>query len=321
MSRFTVIVTDDRYRSYREEEAILNEIGSTLEIRNLSSEEEALKALSRADGILVNLFPLNKRVIDSLSKCRVISRYGVGYDNVDVEAATQKHIWVARVPDYCFEDVSDHALSLLLGCVRKTAYKDRRVREGAWDLTRSQPCHRIAGRTLGLVGFGAIARCLLRKVSGLGLGQVLEYDPYVDPAEAEKTGAIPVDLATLARESDYISVHAPLSPETKGLIGEKEISLMKPSAIIINTSRGPVVDEEALAAALREGRIAAAGLDVFGVEPLPANSPLRGLDNVTLSDHTGWYSEESLGELKTKAARNIALVLMGGKPMYPVNAV
>ncbi|MGA2381146.1 MAG: NAD(P)-dependent oxidoreductase, partial [Spirochaetia bacterium] len=125
----------------------------------------------------------------------------------------------------------------------------------------------------------------------------------------------------LARESDYISVHAPLSPETKGLIGKKEIGLMKPSAIIINTSRGPVVDEEALAAALREGRIAAAGLDVFGVEPLPPFSPLRRLDNVTLSDHTGWYSEESVGELKTKAARNIALVLMGGKPPYPVNAV
>ena len=321
MRKFRVVVTDDRYGSYFEEETILTAIGSTLEVRNLSSEEEALKALQYADGILVNLFPLTKRVIESLIKCRVISRYGVGYDNVDVEAATLKHVWVARVPDYCMEDVSDHALGLLLGCVRKIAYKDRRVREGEWNLTRSQPCHRIAGRTLGLVGFGAIARCLLRKVSGLGLGRVLEFDPYVDPIEAEKAGAISVDLATLARESDYISVHAPLSPETKGLIGEKVISIMKPSAIIINTSRGPVVDEGAIAMALREGRIAAAGLDVFGVEPLPSGSPLRGLDNVILSDHTGWYSEESVHELKTKAAKNVALVLAGGRPLYPVNAL
>jgi len=321
MSKFTVMVADDRYGSYLEEEAILNEIGATLEVRNLSSEEEALRVLPRADGIFVNLFPLNKRVIESLARCRVISRYGVGYDNVDVEAATWKRIWVARVPDYCFEDVSDHALGLLLGCVRKIAYKDRLVREGKWNLTKAQPCHRIAGRTLGLVGFGAIAHCLLRKVSGFGLARVLAYDPYVDPAETGKAGAIAVDLATLARESDYISVHAPLSPETKGLIGEKEIGMMKLTAIIINTSRGPVVDEEALAAALREGRIAAAGLDVFAVEPLPPRSPLRELDNVILSDHTGWYSEESVGELKTKAARNIALVLTGGKPLYPVNAV
>ncbi|MGA2763358.1 MAG: C-terminal binding protein [Spirochaetia bacterium] len=321
MSKFRVIVADDRYGSYSEEEAILSEIGATLEVRNLSSEEEALRLLPSADGIFVNLFPLNRRIIESLARCRVISRYGVGYDNVDVEAATRKGIWVARVPDYCFEDVSDHALGLLLGCVRKIAYKDRLVREGKWNLTKVQPCHRIAGRTLGLIGFGAIARCLLHKVSGFGLARVLTYDPYVDSAEAKKAGAISVDLSTLVGESDYISVHAPLSPETKGLIGEKEVGLMKPSAIIINTSRGPVVDEGAIATALREGRIAAAGLDVFGVEPLPPSSPLRGLDNVILSDHTGWYSEESVGELKTKAAKNVALVLTGGKPLYPVNAV
>ena len=244
-------------------------------------------------------------------QCRVISRYGVGYDNVDVEAATLKRIWVARVPDYCIEDVSDHALGLLLGCVRKIAYKDRRVREGEWNLTRRSLATELQEGPSGLSDFGAIARCLLHKVSGFGLARVLKYDPYVDPIEAKKAGAISVDLATLAAESDYISVHAPLSPETKGLIGEKVISLMKPSAIIINTSRGPVVDEEAIATALREGRIAAAGLDVFGVEPLPPSSPLRGLDNVILSDHTGWYSEESVGRTKDKSGEERRLGAYG----------
>lgn len=321
MSKFTVVVADDRYGSYREEESVLKEVGAQLVIRNLSSSMEATKELAEADGILVNLFPLTREVIECLARCQVVSRYGVGYDNVDVEAATRKHIWVARVPDYCFEDVSDHALALLLGCVRKITYKDKLVREGKWNLTKPQPCYRIAGKTLGLVGFGAIARCLWRKVSGFGLARVLVYDPYVDSVETRKAGVITVDLATLVRESDYISVHAPLSHETKGLIGEKVIGMMKSTAIIINTSRGPVVDEEALARALREGRVAAAGLDVFEEEPLPSRSPLRELDNVILSDHTGWYSEESVGELKTKAAKNVASVLAGGKPLYPVNVV
>jgi D-3-phosphoglycerate dehydrogenase len=313
------MVTDDRYGTYAEEEAVLREIGAALEIRNLASEEEALAVLPKADGILVNLFNLSARIIAGLTRCKVISRYGVGYDNVDVEAATQRGIWVARVPDYCYQDVSDHALALLLCCVRKIAYRDRKIREGKWNLHKDQPCHRIEGRTLGLLGYGAIARLLHRKVAGLGLARVLACDPYVDPALIAEAGAKTVDLATLLRESDFISVHAPLSPETRGLIGEKEISLMKPSAILINTSRGPILDEKALADALRSGRIAAAGLDVFETEPLAPASPLRRLDTATITDHAGWYSEESMVELKTKAARNIAAVLAGGKPLYPVN--
>jgi D-3-phosphoglycerate dehydrogenase len=320
MKAFKVMVTDDRFGTYAEEESVLREIGATLEIHNLASEEEALAVLPEADGILVNLFHLTARIIASLARCRVISRYGVGYDNVDVEAATRLGIWVARVPDYCYQDVSDHALALLLGCVRKVAYKDRMVREGKWNLHKDQPCHRIEGRTLGLLGYGAIARLLHRKVAGLGLARVLACDPYVDPALIAEAGGTAVDFATLLRESDFISVHVPLSPETRGLIGEKEIGLMKPSAILVNTSRGPILDEKAIADALRSGRIAAAGLDVFETEPLEPASPLRMLENAALSDHAGWYSEESMAELKTKAARNVAAVLAGGKPLYPVNA-
>lgn len=321
MTSLRVVVTDDRYGSYREEEEVLRDVGARLEILQLSSEEEAIARLAEADGIIVNLFPLTARVIESLSRCRVISRYGVGYDNVDVEAATRKQIWVARVPDYCIEEVSDHALALMLACVRNVAFRDRRIREGRWNLHREQPTHRIVGRTLGLIGFGAIARCLLRKVAGLGLARVLVFDPLVEASAVRKEGGAPADLRTVLADSDFLSIHAPLSPETKGMIGPQELRLMKRTAILVNTARGPLVDESALAAALSEGRLCAAGLDVFEKEPLSADSPLRRLDNVVLSDHAGWFSEESVSELKTKAARNVAAVLRGGPPVYPVNQV
>jgi D-3-phosphoglycerate dehydrogenase len=288
-------------------------------VHNLGSEAQTIEVLRDADGILVNLHPLPASVIQELQKCRVISRYGVGYDNVNVEAATAKGIWVARVPDYCLEDVSDQALALLLGCVRKVAFKDRRIREGAWNLHKEQPSYRIAGKTLGLVGYGSIARTLHRKLSGFGLGRVLVFDPYLDPKKIEENGAESVNLRALLKNSDYVSVHAPLSDETRGLIGSRELSLMKNTAILVNTSRGPLLEERAVAEALADGKIAAAGLDVFETEPLPADSPLRQQDNVILSDHAGWYSEESVAELKTKAAQNVLGVLKGGKPIYPVN--
>jgi len=319
MAGFKVIVTDDRYGSYEEEKTVLKEIGASVEVHNLGNEGQTIEVLRDADGILVNLHPLPATVIQELQKCRVISRYGVGYDNVSVETATAKGIWVARVPDYCLEDVSDQALALLLGCVRKVAFKDRRIREGAWNLHREQPSYRITGKTLGLIGYGAIARTLHRKISGFGLGRVLVFDPYLDPKKIEENGAESATLRSLLKNSDYISVHAPLNDGTQGLIGSRELSLMKKTAILVNTSRGPLLEEKAVAEALANGKIAAAGLDVFEAEPLPAESPLRQLDNVILSDHTGWYSEESVTELKTKAAHNVLAVLKGGKPIYPVN--
>jgi D-3-phosphoglycerate dehydrogenase len=315
------MVTDDRFGSYSEEEAVMREIGARLEVLALSTEEEAISALSEADGILVNLFPLTARLISSLPRCRVISRYGVGYDNVDVAAATRKKIWVARVPDYCFEEASDQALALLLGCVRKVAFKDRKIREGRWNLHQEQRTHRVAGKILGLIGFGAVGRCLLRKTAGFGLERVCVYDPHVEHASIRETGAEPVMLETLLAESDFVSIHAPLTSETRGMIGPREVGLMKPTAILINTARGPIVQEAALAAALSEGRLGGAGIDVFEHEPLPPESPLRILDNVILSDHASWYSEESVVELKRKAARNVAAVLSGGRPVSPVNAL
>jgi D-3-phosphoglycerate dehydrogenase len=319
MAALKVVVTDDRFGSYEEENAVLKEIGASVEVHDLGEEAETVRVLREADGILVNLHPLPASVIQELRKCRVISRYGVGYDNVSVETATAKGIWVARVPDYCLEDVSDQALALLLGCVRKVAFKDRRIREGGWNLHKEQPSYRMAGKTLGLIGYGAIGRTLHRKLRGFGLDRILVFDPYMDPEKIAENGAESVNLRTLLKNSDYVSVHAPLNEETKGLIGSRELSLMKKTAILVNTSRGPLLEEKAVAAALAAGKIAAAGLDVFETEPLPSDSPLLELDNVVLSDHAGWYSEESVTELKTKAAQNVLEVLKGGKPVYPVN--
>jgi len=319
MSKFHVLILDDRYRAYDEERQVLQAVGAEVEVIQSREPAPALEAAPRADGLLVNLHPVPKALIDRLERCRVISRYGVGYDNVDVQAATAKGIWVTRVTDYCMEDVSDQALALLLSCVRKVAYKDRRVRAGGWNLASDQPSYRMAGRTLGLIGYGAIARTLHRKVSGFGLARVLAYDPFLEPVRVRESGATPVSLEVLLEESDYISVHAPLSEQTRGLIGARELARMKKGCLLVNTSRGPLVDERALAEALAQGRIAGAGLDVFETEPLAADSPLRRLENVTLSDHAGWYSEESVVELKTKAAQNVAAVLGGGRAINAVN--
>ena len=321
MVKYKVVVTDDRYGSYKEENEVLSELGIEVEVHNFKDKTEAKRVLKKADAVLVNLFPMTKEIILSMDNCKVINRYGVGYDNVDVKAATEKGIWISRVPDYSMEDTSDHALAHLFNCVRKITYRDRMIREGKWDLHKDWPSFRIAGKTLGLIGFGNISKTLFRKVSGFGLGSILVYDPYVDDTAIIKAGGTPVPLEELLKESDYISIHAPLTEETEGMIGSSEFRLMKNSAVIINTSRGPIIDEDALYSALKGGKIAAAGIDVYKTEPLPEASPLRSLDNITFTDHAGWYSEESIVELKTKAARNILEVLKGNKPVYPVNTI
>jgi len=321
MSEYRVVVTDNRYTAYEEEKKVLAEIGAEVEINDFADDGEAAEKLKDADGILLNLYPLSGEIISSLPKCRVISRYGAGFDNVDVDAATKAGIWVCRVPDYAYEDVSDHALGMILSCARMIPFKDRHIRSGEWNLHFKYKSYRLKDKVLGLVGYGGIARILHRKVGGLGLSRVLVFDPYVDDGTIEKAGGVPADLETLMKESDYVSVHAPLTDETKHIIGKKELGLMKGTAILVNTSRGPLIDQQALADVLAAKKIGAAGLDVFDSEPLEDSSPLKKLDNVVLTDHTGWYTEESMAELKTKAAQNIAEVLKGGKPLYPVNQV
>ena len=319
MADFRVVVTDDRFGSYEEEKSVLDALGCSLEVCDLANGQEADEKLRAADGILLNMFPMTSARISALERCRVISRYGVGYDNVDIEAATAKGIWVARVPDYGYEEVSDHSLAMLLGLSRNLAYVDRRVREGGWNLKNEYRTHRIRGSILGIVGFGRIGRALCRKAAGLGFSRILVYDPYVSSAAVSRRGAESVNLPTLLGVSDYVTLHLPLTDETRGLIDEAALRTMKSTAMLINTSRGGIVDETALADALEAGTIAGAGLDVHETEPIPEGSRLKTLPRVILSDHTAYYSEESIVELKQKAARNIAEVLSGGEPLYPVN--
>jgi D-3-phosphoglycerate dehydrogenase len=242
-------------------------------------------------------------------------RYGIGVDNVDLDAARERHIYVANVPDYGAEEVSDQALALLLGVVRRVATRDRAVRAGAWNVSRSEKMYRVAGCTLGLVGYGRIARTFERKMRGMGVSRVIVFDPYA----AATAGVELVPLDALCREADFISVHAPLTPETRHLLGRREFESMKPTAIVVNTARGPLIDEAALVDALRSRRILGAGIDVYESEPPRPDHPLFALDNAVLSDHTGWYSEESVNELQTKAAEEVARVFRGDVPRHWLN--
>jgi len=319
MAKFNVVVTDDRFKTYAEEAAVLEPIGAELVITNCKTPDEVAAACRGADGVLCNLAPMPATVIQRLEKCRVIARYGVGYDNVDVAACTRKGIRVANVPDYCAEDVSDHALALLLGCIRKIARRDAQVRAGRWDIGRADPMHRPAGRTFAFLGYGRIGRCLHRKLRGLNFARVLVFDPFLDEATIRAEGAEKVDWDTALRGADYISIHMPLNEKTRGCLNRAAFAKMKQGAIIVNTARGPVIDEPALVEALQSGQVNSAGLDVHSKEPLDKDSPLLELENCILTDHVGWYSEESMAELKRKAAENVRAVLLGGAPAYPVN--
>ncbi len=316
--KYRVAVIDDRFAAYREEESVLGPI-ATLEVTRSTDPADIAAAVRDADAVIVNLEPIPRSTIEGMRRCKIICRYGVGYDNVDIAAATECGIWVARVPDYGIEDVSDHALALFLACVRKIPYTDRGIRDGGWGFPRNRPSFRIRGKTFGLLGYGAIARAVHRKLSGMGLARVLAHDPYVDAAEMRAAGAEPAGVEELLTASDYVSIHTPLTAETRGMIGRARLARMKPTAIIVNTARGGIIDEHALADALRAGRVGYAALDVFETEPPAADSPLRELDTVIFSDHHAYYTEESVVELKTKVAERVRTALEGGVPEAAIN--
>jgi len=318
MAKYKVLIADSRYPAHDEERAVLKKIDAEVLLDRSDDQDKIAAALDGVDGLIVNLAPITAKVIAAMNRCKCVSRYGVGYDNVDAAALAKRGIALANVPDYCGEDVSDHALALLMDCVRKISRKDRLLRQGKWDLTGIQDVFRVRGKTFGFIGYGMIAKCFHRKLAGLNLSRVLVADPFLSADAAKKAGVEVVDLARLCSESDYISIHAPLIDSTRGLIGAEQFKLMKETAIVINTSRGPLIDETALIEALKNNKIACAGIDAFASEPLPDGNELKKLENVTLTDHAGWYSVESMAELKTKAAQNIADALVKGVPTYPV---
>ena len=264
------------------------------------------------------------RIIEVMEKCRVIARYGVGVDIVDVDAATRKGIQVTNVRDYCTEEVADHAITLWLTLARKIAQYDRATHEGGWHWNFGKPVYRLRDRTMGIVSFGQIGQAIARRAEAFGVNLVV-YDPYLDAAKIAESRAEKVDKDELLRRSDYIVMQAPMNDETRHFLGAREFGIIRPGAFIINTGRGPTIDNRALHAALVSGRLAGAALDDPEEEPAkrvswtPADNPLFSLPNVIVTPHVAYYSEESIRLAREVASREVARVLTGQAPSNPVN--
>jgi D-3-phosphoglycerate dehydrogenase len=317
MPRFLIAVTDSPFPSLDSAKAALARVDPELRMAKSASADDVLAVARDADAILVTYAKLPGDLLRQLTRCKAIGRFGLGVDNIDIAAAAELGIAVTYVPDYCMHEVSDHAMALLLALVRKIPLSNKLVQAGRWDMPAVVPIHRLAGRVLGLVGFGNIPRALAPKAKAFGL-RVVTHDPYVSQQALAAAGVEGVSFDRLLEISDFVSIHAPLMPATRDLFNAEVFGKMKTGALLINTARGPLVDEGALVSALDSGRLGGAALDVVPVEPLPKDSRLIGRDNVILTPHTAFYSVEALNELQTKCAADIARVLSGEKPVYPV---
>lgn len=314
----TVVVTDAEFPDFSWERDFFAKHGIELKVANTFNPDEALPLLLDADAIVVNRCPIQRPVIEKLSRCRVIVRYGVGYDNVDVRAATEKGIIVCNVPDYCTHDVATHAVALLLCCWRKVHFGDAALKRGEWHrFTAIAPVHRTIGKTVGLFGFGRIGKRVAELLYPFGF-KIIAYDPYLTEEEFLLHGAEQVNFEELLERSDAITLHAPLTDETKGIFNRSAFSRMKRGVIFVNTARGGIVDEEALLWALDEGIVAAAGLDVFVNEPSP-NPKLVQHPKVIATPHWAWYSEEAMWDLRRKVAEQVVQALRGERPTHAVN--
>jgi D-3-phosphoglycerate dehydrogenase / 2-oxoglutarate reductase len=310
-----VVISDCDHGSIDEEKEEISRIGAELVFAQVKQEEDLIRLCRDADGVLNQYSLMTRKVLEGLPKCKVIARYGIGVDSIDLRAATDLGIIVANVPDYCVNEVADQALALLLTLIRKTAFFNEQVRSGRWECRQGAPIYRIHGRTLGLIGYGKIGRAVASRMSSFGV-KAIAFDPYLQKGEE---GVELTDLDTLLRESDFISVHCPLNESTRHMIGGPEFKKMARKPFLINTSRGPIIDEQALVSALEEGLLAGAGLDVLEKEPPDTKSPLLRMGNVILSPHTSFYSEESFHELKRRTALAVSAVLMERWPESVVN--
>lgn len=318
MPKFTVYVVEESYRDYSIEQSIIGEAGGELRFASCRSEDDICSQCYDANALLLRQTPVGERVFKALKDLRVISRYGSGYDNVDIEAATRAGVLVTIVPDYCIGEVADHTIALLLAAIRRIPLRDRLVRQGRWDIASQKPVSRTKGRIFGLAGYGKTAREVRRRLSGFPLGFVA-CDPYVDQRVFDEDNTLRLDFQKLLIVSHYVSVHLPLTEETYHLFNLSAFRKMRRNAILINTSRGGVVNLRDLEIALKNGLIEGAALDVFEDEPFNISSPLGELDSAILSDHAAWYSEESLQELQRRTALEAVNCLCGKIPENPVN--
>ncbi|MFN0093424.1 MAG: C-terminal binding protein [Dehalococcoidia bacterium] len=313
--RFLAVHTDaPATMSFEIERRVIESAGGELRTTRARSEDELIENVKDADALLVLGARITRRVIENMPNCKLIVRYGVGLDTLDIPAATEHGIVIAHFPDFCQPEVANQAILLLLACAKKLTRVEQAVRSGKWRTGPLGPMGAILGETVGLVGFGNIAQAVVPRAKALGM-RVIAFDPFITSGvfrtwDVERCAT----LEDLLRRSDYVSIHTPLAESTRHLISTEQFAQMKPSAYIINTSRGPVIDEKAMIAALQSGQIAGAGLDVFEVEPLPGDSPLCTMDNVTLMPHSASYSDESFELMKERVGQAVADIIQGRWP-------
>jgi D-3-phosphoglycerate dehydrogenase / 2-oxoglutarate reductase len=318
MSDYTVLVSDYAWPSLEIEREILGRVGAELLVAESGDPDELVALAPRADAILTNWRRIPPEALDAAQRCLVVSRFGIGVDNIPVARATELGIVVTNVPAFCVEEVSDHTMALILACARRIVGLSDGVRRGRWNLDEARQVHRLRGQTLGLVGFGAIARAVVPKAAGFGL-EIVAHSPRLDETTLPPGVRRASSFDELLDSSDFVSLHLPATTETTNLIGEYALRRMKTTAYLINTSRGALVDEPALTRAVAEGWIAGAAVDVLLSEPPPDDNPLLKLDGLIVTPHTAFYSVESVAGLEARAAANVATVLSGQLPDAIVN--
>ena len=314
-----ILITDIAWPDLEIEKEVLAAVEGEVMVAGDGTPEEIIALAPQADAILTCWKDVPAEALDIAPNCRVVSRYGIGLDNIPIGRATELGMLVTNVPDFCLEEVSDHVMALLLATARQLFPLARTPDRSDWTRETPRPIPRVKGQTLGLIGFGNIARALVSKALGFGL-RVMAYTPRLRPEDAPQGVEVTNDLATLLAASDYVSIHCPLTEETAHLIDDAALAQMKPNALLINTSRGGVIDESALVQALKEGRIAGAALDVTDPEPPSGDNPLLSLENVIVTPHAAFYSVAATAELARKAAENVVTVLRGDVPKTLVNA-
>lgn len=320
MNKFKVVVTDYTYQNLDIERKLLSQPDIDFLDYHVKAEDEVIAVAADCDILVVQYAAITRKVIERLTKCKMIIRYAIGVDNIDLQAATERGIYVANVPDYGIDEVALHTVALLLAAARKLPQTIQTVCDKKWDYSLVKPLHRMRGGRLGLVGLGRIPCDVAKKMSGFGM-DIVACDPYTDKARAEEAGVTLVSFDELVCTSDYISIHCPLTDETRGMFCKEVFQKMKNSAILVNTARGAVVNEIDLAEACASGEICAAAVDVTEKEPISPDNPLLKLENVIVTPHLAWYTEESIDTLKTKLAEEVLRVIRGGAPVNLVNKV
>jgi len=317
MAKAKVVLTDYVWESLDVENEILGALADIVPLQ--VTDPEAFFPEAEDCDALLNTYggPITAEVMARMPSCKIIARYGIGVDTIDLDAATEAGIIVTNNPTYCVEEVAEHTLAMLLTSARKIAFYDRLVRSGRWEVPPGKPMFRLAGATVGLIGFGNIARRVAKGVAGLDM-RVLYSDPFVEPGQFDAPGE-KVEFEDLLRESDYLCVHAPLTPQTRGMLGAEAFAQMKNTAVLVNCSRGPIIDTEALIQALDNGQLAGCALDTTDPEPLPEDHTLRSRENVIVNPHAAWYSEQAMEGLQRGAPNEVRRALEGEWPVNVVN--